>query len=115
MGLFAGLAKISLLGIGASIVGPRILTRPSKKGVRPLVKEAVKGGILAYDEITQKVGEIGRHMQDLVDEVKQEMQNGMTEDEHVNETMKASPSGNGKKARKKNGKPSQTNKPRKGI
>jgi hypothetical protein len=78
MGILKKMAKFSLVSIGTSFVAPRIFSEASK-GVRPLAKEVVKGGLAAYEGITEKVGEVGRQVQDFVVEVKQEMQNGKGE------------------------------------
>jgi hypothetical protein len=97
MGILKKLAKFSLVSLGASVLAPRLFSEASK-GARPFAKEVVKGGLAIYEEITEKVGQVGREVQDLVVEVKQERQNGQGEssDDRVN----SSSQGKGAKSRK---------------
>jgi hypothetical protein len=66
--IFSGLA----IGIGAAVLAPAIL--PILVGAaKPLVKAAIKGGIVLYDRGKESFAEVGEVVEDLVAEVKAEL------------------------------------------
>ena len=66
--IFTGLA----IGIGAAVLAPAIL--PVLVGAaKPLVKAAIKGGIILYDRGKESFAEVGEVVEDLVAEVKAEI------------------------------------------
>ena len=77
MGLFDNGLKGNILsglaiGIGAAVLAPAIL--PILVGAaKPLVKAAIKGGIVLYDRSKESFAEVGEVMEDLVAEVKAEL------------------------------------------
>jgi len=63
--IFSGLA----IGIGAAVLAPTIL--PILVGAaKPLLKAAIKGGIVLYDRGKESFAEVGEVVEDLVAEVK---------------------------------------------
>ena len=77
MGLFDNGLKGNILsglaiGIGAAVLAPAIL--PILVGAaKPLVKAAIKGGIVLYDRGKESFAEVGEVVEDLVAEVKAEL------------------------------------------
>ena len=77
MGLFDNGLKGNILsglaiGIGAAVLAPAIL--PILVGAaKPLVKAAIKGGIVLYDRSKESFAEVGEVVEDLVAEVKAEI------------------------------------------
>jgi hypothetical protein len=77
MGLFDNGLKGNILsglaiGIGAAVLAPAIL--PILVGAaKPLVKAAIKGGIVLYDRSKESFAEVGEVVEDLVAEVKAEL------------------------------------------
>ena len=66
--IFSGLA----IGIGAAVLAPTIL--PILVGAaKPLLKAAIKGGIVLYDRGKESFAEVGEVVEDLVAEVKAEL------------------------------------------
>ena len=66
--IFSGLA----IGIGVAVLAPAIL--PILVGAaKPLVKAAIKGGIVLYDRGKESFAEVGEVVEDLVAEVKAEL------------------------------------------
>jgi hypothetical protein len=66
--IFTGLA----IGIGAAVLAPAIL--PVLAGAaKPLVKAAIKGGIMLYEKGKENFAEVGEVVEDLVAEVKAEL------------------------------------------
>ena len=66
--ILSGLA----IGIGAAVLAPAIL--PILVGAaKPLVKAAIKGGIVLYDRGKESFAEVGEVVEDLVAEVKAEI------------------------------------------
>jgi hypothetical protein len=66
--IFTGLA----IGIGAAVLGPAIL--PVIVGAaKPIVKAAIKGGILLYEKGKENFAEVGEVLEDMVAEVKAEL------------------------------------------
>lgn len=60
------------IGIGAAILAPAVL--PALAGVaKPLIKAAVKGGIVLYEKGKETVAELGEVVEDIVAEAKSEM------------------------------------------
>lgn len=67
--LLTGLA----VGIGAAVVAPAVI--PVLAGiVKPVAKAAIKGGILLYERSRETVAEAGEIFEDLVAEVKAEIE-----------------------------------------
>ena len=63
------------IGIGVSVLGPTVL--PIIVGAaKPLVKAAIKGGIILYDRGKESFAEVGEVVEDLVAEVKAELAEG---------------------------------------
>ena len=77
MGLFDNGLKGNILsglaiGIGAAVLAPTIL--PILVGAaKPLLKAAIKGGIVLYDRGKESFAEVGEVVEDLVAEVKAEL------------------------------------------
>jgi len=66
--IFSGLA----IGIGAAVLAPTVL--PILVGAaKPLLKAAIKGGIVLYDRGKESFAEVGEVVEDLVAEVKAEL------------------------------------------
>jgi len=66
--IFTGLA----IGIGAAVLAPAVL--PVLVGAaKPLVKAAIKGGILLYEKGKENFAEVGEVFEDMVAEVKAEL------------------------------------------
>ena len=81
MGIFKRLGKFSLISAGAAFVAPRLFS-DGLDGLRPLAKEVIKGGMAAYDGISETVTEVGRQVKELVVEVKKESENGTSGKSH---------------------------------
>ena len=61
------------MGIGAAVLGPMVL--PALAGVaKPLLKEAIKGGLMLYEKGKETVAELSEAMEDVVAEAKAEME-----------------------------------------
>ena len=77
MGLFEDLTKSwvssALIGIGAALAVPAIFPALGS-GIRPLAKSLVKGGLMVYDSAKELVAEAGEQMNDMVAEVRAEME-----------------------------------------
>ena len=77
MGLFDNGLKGNILsglaiGIGAAVLAPTVL--PIIVGAaKPLVKAAIKGGIVLYDRGKESFAEVSEVVEDLVAEVKAEI------------------------------------------
>lgn len=64
-----------IAGIGAVILAPVLL--PLAAGVgKPLVKSAIKGGILAYEKARGALAEVGETWEDMVAEARAELAEG---------------------------------------
>ena len=60
------------IGIGAAVLGPVVL--PVIAGAaKPLVKAAIKGGIVLYEKGRETVAEVGEVLEDIVAEAKAEV------------------------------------------
>jgi hypothetical protein len=60
------------IGIGAAVLGPVLI--PALANVaKPLVKAAIKGGILLYEKGKESVAEAGEMVEDLMAEAKVEL------------------------------------------
>jgi len=60
------------IGIGAAVLSPAVISAVA--GVaKPLVKAAIKGGIMVYEKGREVVAETGEVVEDIVAEVKAEM------------------------------------------
>lgn len=77
MGLFDDVFKGNIgtglaIGIGAAVLGPIVL--PVLSGAaKPLVKAAIKSGILLYEKGKEVYAEMGEVVEDLVAEAKAEI------------------------------------------
>ncbi|HXX82139.1 MAG TPA: DUF5132 domain-containing protein [Thermodesulfovibrionales bacterium] len=61
------------IGIGAAVLGPAVL--PVIAGVaKPVVKAAIKGGIILYEKGKETFAEMGEVIEDLVAEAKSEVE-----------------------------------------
>ena len=66
--IFTGLA----MGIGVAVLAPAVL--PILVGAaKPLVKAAIKGGIVLYDRSKESFAEVSEVVEDIVAEVKAEL------------------------------------------
>ena len=78
MGLFDDVFKGNVvtglaIGIGAAVLGPAVL--PVIAGVaKPVVKAAIKGGIILYEKGKETFAEMGEVVEDLVAEAKSEVE-----------------------------------------
>lgn len=63
------------IGIGAAVLGP-VLIPALANAAKPLVKAAIKGGILLYQKGRESVAEAGEMVEDLVAEAKVELAEG---------------------------------------
>jgi hypothetical protein len=78
--IFTGLA----IGIGAAILAPAII--PVVAGIaKPLVKAAIKGGVVLYDKGKETFAETKEIIEDLVAEAKAELSEVKTEMSEVKE------------------------------
>jgi hypothetical protein len=60
------------IGIGAAVLGPMLL--PVLAGAaKPLVKAAIKGGIVLYEKGKETAAEMGEVLEDIVAEAKAEV------------------------------------------
>ena len=61
------------IGIGTALFAPQVI--PALAGVvKPLAKAAIKGGLVVYEKGKEAVAEVGEMMEDIVAEVKAEME-----------------------------------------
>ncbi len=61
------------IGIGTALFAPQVI--PALAGVvKPLAKAAIKGGLVVYEKSKEAVAEVGEMMEDIVAEVKAEME-----------------------------------------
>ncbi|HET6515048.1 MAG TPA: DUF5132 domain-containing protein [Thermodesulfovibrionales bacterium] len=66
------------IGIGAAILAPAVI--PALAGVaKPLIKAAVKSGIIIYEKGKESVAELGEIFEDVVAEAKSELAETHTE------------------------------------
>jgi hypothetical protein len=78
MGLFDNGLKGNLvtglaIGIGAAVIAPQLI--PALAGViKPIAKAAIKGGLVLYEKGKEAVAEAGEMVEDIVAEVKAEME-----------------------------------------
>jgi len=77
MGLFDDVFKGNVvtglaIGIGAAVLGPAVL--PVIAGAaKPIIKAAIKGGIILYEKGKETFAEMGEVVEDLVAEAKSEV------------------------------------------
>jgi len=62
----------ALIGVGVVLLAPVIVPAVAR-GLRPVVKTLVKGGIMITDRVNSMVAEAGEQLDDLVAEVRAEM------------------------------------------
>ena len=78
MGLLDGGLKGSVvaglaIGIGAAVLGPAVL--PALAGVaKPLLKAAIKSGLLLYEKGKETAAELSEVVEDVIAEAKSEME-----------------------------------------
>lgn len=77
MALFGNTIKGNLItglaiGIGAAILAPVVIPVVAA-AAKPLLKAAIKGGLLLYEKGKEAVAETGEVVEDMVAEVKAEM------------------------------------------
>jgi len=61
------------IGIGTALFAPQVI--PALAGVvKPLAKAAIKGSLVLYEKSKEAVAEVGEMMEDIVAEVKAEME-----------------------------------------
>ncbi|MDN5940697.1 MAG: DUF5132 domain-containing protein [Nitrospira sp.] len=65
----------ALVGVGIALVAPTVLPAVGA-AIRPLLKEAIKGGLLLYDTVKESVAEAGEQVNDMVAEVRAEAEEG---------------------------------------
>jgi len=87
MGLFGGGWKGNIvtslaIGVGVAVVGP-ILIPVASSMLKPLAKATIKGGIVLYDKSREKLEEGKEIIEDLVAEVKSEMEESSSVAAHV--------------------------------
>jgi len=96
MSLFEDLLKGSwataLVGVGVALVAPTVLPAVGE-ALRPLAKGVIKGGVLLYDTAKEAIAEAGEQVNDMVAEVRSEI-------EEESEDKEATPS---RKARSRKG------------
>lgn len=88
MALFEDVLKGSwgaaLVGVGVALVAPTVLPAVGA-AIRPLAKSAIKGGVLLYDTVKESIAEAGEQVNDMVAEVRAEVEE---EGEGTTETPK---------------------------
>ena len=87
MGIFDGGWKGNIvtslaIGVGVAVVGP-ILIPVASSMLKPLAKAAIKGGIVLYDKSKEMVEEGKEIIEDIVAEVKSEMEESSSVAAHV--------------------------------
>ena len=87
MGLFDGGWKGNIItslaiGVGVAVVGP-VLIPVASSMLKPLAKAAIKGSIVLYDKSREKLEEGKEIIEDLVAEVKSEMEESSSVTAHV--------------------------------
>jgi hypothetical protein len=61
------------IGIGTALFAPQVI--PALAGVvKPLAKAAIKGSLVVYEKSKEAFAEVGEMMEDIVAEVKAEME-----------------------------------------
>ena len=90
MGLFDGGWKQNIvtslaIGVGIAVVGP-VLIPVASSMLKPLAKAAIKGGIVLYDKSREKLEESKEIIEDLVAEVKSEIEESSSVAAHVGDT-----------------------------
>ena len=78
------------IGLGIAILG-RTALDPFREAGRPLLKAAVKGGIRVYERAQESLAEIGEVVEDVVYEVRAEMEQEQAERSTVPEPPAAPP------------------------
>ena len=77
MALFEDVLKGSwgaaLVGVGVALVAPTVLPAVGA-AIRPLAKSAIKGGVLLYDTLKESIAEAGEQVNDMVAEVRAEVE-----------------------------------------
>ncbi len=77
MALFEDVLKGSwgaaLVGVGVALVAPTVLPAVGA-AIRPLAKSAIKGGVLLYDTVKESIAEAGEQINDMVAEVRAEVE-----------------------------------------
>jgi hypothetical protein len=63
----------ALVGVGVALAAPTVLPAVGS-ALRPLLKSAVKGGVFLYDAVKESVAEAGEQLNDMVAEVRAEME-----------------------------------------
>ncbi len=87
MGLFdngwkGNIVSSLAIGVGVAILGPIVIPVASSM-LKPLAKAAIKGGIVLYDKSVEKLEEGKEIIEDLVAEVKSEMEEASSVEAHV--------------------------------
>ncbi|SET63650.1 protein of unknown function [Nitrosospira multiformis] len=91
--LITGLAA----GVGATLLAPVLLPFLASL-VRPATKAAIKGSVLLYEKGRESFAELSETVDDLVAEVKSEMEAGAVEDEAVGASAAQAGSAQGRTA-----------------
>ncbi len=77
MALFEDMLKgswgVALVGVGVALVAPTVLPAVGA-AIRPLAKSAIKGGVLLYDTVKESIAEAGEQVNDMVAEVRAEVE-----------------------------------------
>ena len=61
-----------LVGIGAVLITPSVASGVGTT-IRPVIKSAIKGGLMLYEAASETVAEAGEQINDLIAEVRHEM------------------------------------------
>jgi hypothetical protein len=68
----------AIIGVAVAVVAPSIVSG-ILGALRPLVKEVIKGGIVAYEAVSGLVSETGESFKDLVAEAKNDIEKSKTQ------------------------------------
>lgn len=63
----------ALVGVGVALVAPTVLPAIGA-AIRPLAKSVIKGGVLLYDTVKESIAEAGEQVNDMVAEVRAEVE-----------------------------------------
>lgn len=73
--MLAGSWLTALMGLGAVLTVPTILPTIGN-AMRPVIKGAVKTGLMAYGRARETAAEVGEQVNDLIAEVREELEDG---------------------------------------
>lgn len=85
--LLKGSWGTALVGVGVALVAPTVLPAVGE-ALRPLAKSLIKGGVMLYDTAKEAIAEAGEQVNDMVEEVRAEVEEE-SEDKEATPSRKA--------------------------